>query len=139
MSVTAIAASNAALAAASASIAASSVANSNKLANMKNSCVQFVEHFDSSIATVEQKRAYADCIIQLYNKSSTSDVMLLKAIIFSAFIGMIVGAFLCARDSYSKNDGAAWFFFVLAGFVLGSAFPMFFYGAYKAIVFLFTA
>ena len=97
--------------AASTSAAASAAARQAK----ETACKGFVETFDSTKASIEAMREYADCVNILYPDAMTiSDILYLKIFIVFCFVGGLYGVF----HTYKEENYPSIADYIM-GFIIG--------------------
>lgn len=78
-------------------------------------CKAFIANYQSQNATTTQMQEYASCVQRVYPKPMTeTDVLVLKAVLIVAFIGM-VWCFIIARREF--NNWLEPIFFGVVGFI----------------------
>lgn len=109
----AIASSSAAISAGAAAIAAEE-ARQAKIAR----CQIFMPNFDQKVATVEEKRAYAQCVDLMHPEPwSDGSIYVAKAFFALALVGMCYGFWRAYRDKYGCDFSEYALFGVIGFFV----------------------
>jgi len=123
-----------AIIAASTSAAASVAAQQAK----ETACKGFVETFDSTKASIEKIKEYADCVNLLYPGAMTSsDVLHLKLFIVFCFCGGLYGIFHTYKEEYNPSAGDYFVGFgvgVLAAVCVGVLSALFFGAIYFVVM-----
>lgn len=102
---------SAALAVSSAALAQSSAAQAQAHEAKKIACHGMMSSYTDATATVESKRAYAECVNVIHPSEMTGgEIIIAKVLIVAAIIGAVVGVYKGWRD-----DG--FMFAVLGGMV----------------------
>ena len=125
----------AAISAANSASAAASEAAAKEAAQL--ACQASMPAYAHHSSGIEQMRAYADCVNLLYpGADSGMNVLLVKAMIAACFVSIAIAVYILRKE---YRDPIEWVLGILLAAMAGPICLLTLFGAWHAVIYLFTA